>query len=96
MTEKTPLLSLVTTPDGHTVHLHGDLVGLQLLHRRIGHLIDRLSREECDHDHFRSPDWAGWDLSTSMLQSEKAAECEQVHHLKVFAWTNEWKEKNGL
>ena len=65
------LLSVVTTPEADTVYIHADRAGLEYLRDSITHLLDKLAKGEPDHDHFHSPDWAGWQLSTSMLPAEK-------------------------
>lgn len=91
-----PLLSVTTGPDGDLVTLHGDQAGLELLRDRLTALLDRLAAGECDHAHLRSPDWAGFELTTTMLDGERHQGHSPVHHLEVFAWTSEWRSKHGL
>ena len=90
------LLSVVTEPDGDVVYIHADRAGLEHLRKTVDRLIKRLEKGECDHDHLHSPDWAGSELSTSMLQQEKDAGCKSVHHVKIYSWNDEWKTKHGL
>lgn len=90
------LLSVVTGPDGDVVYIHADRAGLEHLRRAIDRLLKNLDKGETDHDHFHSPDWGGWDLTTSMLSSEKNEGCKTVHHVKIYSWDAEWKEKHEL
>ena len=90
------LLSVVTDPEGDVVYVHGDRAGLEYLRRAIDRLLQNLAEGKTDHDHFRSPDWAGSELTTSMLPSEKEAGCKTVHHVKIYSWNEEWKKKQGL
>lgn len=90
------LLSVATEPDGDVVYIHADRAGLEHLRAAIDRLLQNLAQGETDHDHFHSPDWGGWDLTTSMLQSEKASGCKTVHHIKIYSWDEEWKKKHGL
>src|SRR2546428_11060135 len=90
------LLSVVTEPEGDVVYIHADRAGLEYLRKSIDHLLDKLAKGHSDHDHFHSPDWGGWELSTSMLASEKDKGCKTVHHVKVYSWNEEWKKKSGL
>ena len=90
------LLSVVTDPDGDVVFIHGDRVGLEYLRSAIDRLILNLEAGKTDHDHLRSADWAGSELTASMLSSEKEAGCKTVHHVKIYSWDDEWKMKQGL
>jgi hypothetical protein len=90
------LLSVVTEPSGDVVYIHADMAGLEYLRDVIDRLLEKLAKGESDHDHFHSNDWAGWDLTTSMLASEKDTGCKTVHHVKIYSWNKEWKEKHGL
>jgi hypothetical protein len=90
------LLSVVTTPEGNVVYIHADRGGLETLRASIDHLLACLDQNDCGHDHLFSQDWAGWDLSTTMLEQEREAGCKTVHHIKIYAWDDEWKRKHGL
>jgi hypothetical protein len=90
------LLSVVTEPGGDVVYVHADLAGLQHLRKTVDRLIKKLEHGDCDHDHLHSPEWAGSELSTSMLPQEKETGCKPVHHVKLYAWSHEWKTKHGL
>ena len=91
MIGKPELFSVVANPEGDTVYVHADLSGLKKLRDSIGSMITKLEAGECDHDHLRSEDWAGNELTTTMLKSEKNKGCNQVHHVKLYAWNAEWK-----
>ena len=90
------LLSVVTEPAGDVVYIHADRPGLEFLRDAINRLLANLAKGKTDHDHFHSPDWGGWQLSTSMLASEKESGCKTVHHVKIYSWDEEWKKKSGL
>lgn len=96
MDEKATLLSVVTEPDGNVVYIHADLSGLMKLRESIDRMIGALKRGECDHDHLMSEDWAGYELTATILDSECTKGCRQVHHVKLYAWNDEWKAKHGL
>jgi len=98
MNEKPTLLSVVTEQDGDVVYIHAYLSGLTKLKQSIESMIRTLESGECTHDHLVSEDWAGYELTTSTLESERKRkkDCRQVHHVKLYAWTEEWKQKHGL
>lgn len=96
MAEPDYLLSVTTAATGDAVTIHGDRQGLELLREKIDVLLAGLVAGECDHRHLRSDAWAGFELSTSMLESERDAGHRIVHHLEVLAWTPDWKLKHGL
>lgn len=90
------LLSVVSGPEGNVVHIHADRGGLEHLRKAIDRLLKRLDEGETDHEHLHSPDWGGWDLTTSMVSSEKDDGYKTVHHIKVYGWDAEWKQKHRL
>jgi hypothetical protein len=90
------LLSVVTEPGGDVVYIHADHAGLEALRASIDRLLECFNQNDCHHEHLFSPDWAGWDLSTTMLEQEREAGCKTVHHIKIYAWDDEWKRKHGL
>jgi hypothetical protein len=90
------LLSVTTAKSGDVVTIHGDRAGLAVLRDRVNELLVKLEREECDHEHLRSPDWAGSELTTTMLADERQSGHSTVHHLELFAWSAEWRAKHGL
>jgi hypothetical protein len=90
------LLSVSSGSAGEVVTIHADRQGLEFLRSRLDALLESLDDGACDHEHFRSSDWAGFELTTSMLASERQAAHRSVHHLQVFVWTDEWKSKHAL
>lgn len=96
MEEGMNLLSLVADRDGDVVHLRADAGGLAVLISTLQKLQAGLARGQCEHDHLFSQEWAGSGLSTSMLAAEKDSGAKQIHHLKLYAWTPEWKLKHQL
>lgn len=90
------LLSVTAAASCDVVTIHGDRTGLVVLRDRINELLAKLDLDECDHEHLRTPDWAGFELSTSMLDGERISGHSTVHHLQLFAWTTEWRAKHGL
>jgi len=88
------LLSVVVEESGDVVHVHADKAGLAHLAEALEVLRASLERGECDHVHLKSNSWGGFDLTETRIDSESSA--EQVHHLEIFAWTPEWKEKHQL
>ncbi|MFI8735593.1 Imm32 family immunity protein [Ectopseudomonas toyotomiensis] len=96
MIEKPTLLSIATDPGGEVVHIHADLSSLKRLRSELERMIENLEQDQCDHTHLRPEDWAGYELTTSMLEAEKAAGFRQVHHLKISSWNDIWKIKNDL
>lgn len=99
MTEIEPpnyLLSVTSASGGDTVTIHADKEGLLALRARLDGLLAKLDRDDSDHEHLRSAEWAGFELTTSMLASERAHGHQTVHHVEIYAWSPEWKEHYGL
>jgi len=93
---KTFLLSVVTSSDGDIVYIHTDYAGLEKLSSVIDRLKEELRQGNSDHDHLFSEEWGGSDLTLSMLETEQRENCRQVHHVKIYSWTDEWIEKYHL
>lgn len=93
---KSYLLSVTASRDGDAVQIHANRAGLEELSRVVDRLRVKLEKGECDHDHLFTTDWGGGELTASMLDTEEGDECHQVHHVKIYSWTEEWKEKHGL
>lgn len=89
------LLSIVCD-GGEQMYIHADEGGLKHLATSLERLIASLQRGNCPHDHMFTSDWAGDELTSMMLSSERDAGCTQVKHLKIYGWTAEWKKKHGL
>ena len=90
------LLSFVTSKDGDVLYIHADQAGLDELGTVLQRLKSGLEEGECEHDHLFSQDWGGHGLTTSMLEQEGNDNCTQVHHVKLYAWTHQWKESHKL
>ena len=90
------MLSIVTDAAGDVVYVHGDLQGLEALEHAIAALRRQVENGECEDSHLFAPSWGGSDLTESMLLQEQSSGCKQVHHLKLYGWTDEWAHKHGL
>lgn len=90
------MLSVISNKDGDVVYIHADKVGLEQLAKSVERLQKHLRDDECEHDHFFSASWAGNELTETMLDEERHEGGHQVHHVKLYAWTDEWKNKHRL
>lgn len=90
------LLSVTSAATGDAVTIHADKAGLLALRARLDALLARLDQHTSDHDHLRSAEWAGFELTTSMLGSERTDGHRTVHHVEIYAWSPEWKERHRL
>lgn len=90
------LLSVTSASSGDAVTIHADKEGLLALRARVDVLLAKLDRDASDHEHLRSAEWAGFELTTSMLASERTHGHQTVHHVEIYAWSPEWKERHGL
>jgi hypothetical protein len=90
------LLSVTSASTGDTVTIHADKEGLLALRARLDSLLAKLDSDASDHEHLRSAEWAGFELTTSMLASERADGHQTVHHVEIYGWSPEWKDQHGL
>jgi hypothetical protein len=90
------MLSLVTDKDGDVVYLHADKSGLEQIQAVISRLLKHIEQDDCEHDHLFSESWGGNELTETMLDQERQSGCKQVHHLKVYGWTDEWAKMHEL
>lgn len=90
------LLSFTAGPEGDEVTIHGDREGLERLRTALDALIKGLDEGACEHDHLMSPTCAGNELTETMLGLERQAGHKTVHHVKLYAWTAEWRGQHGL
>lgn len=89
------LLSVVSNSDGDMVSIHLDLKGVENLIAELESLKDVLLKNENEHTHLFSEDWGGYHLTTTKLEHQEV-EVNQVHHVKIYAWNDEWKHKYKL
>ncbi len=90
------LLSFVTDKNGQ-LFIHADREGLEMLMRLgISSLQKALKSDKCEDAHFMSKSWGPGELSETILDTETQDGCVQIHHVKIYSWTGEWKKKHGL
>lgn len=65
-------------PESGEIQIHVDEEGLSLLTRSL----ERLRGDKSDHDHLRTPSWAGWELSEEVQGKGH----EIVHHVSIHFW----------
>lgn len=92
---KEHLLSIVTDEDGTQVFMHLDLAGVNYLLTELIQLKEELENNRCPHTHLFTREWGGEELTVTKL-SKQDDEKNQVHHLKMYGWNNEWKVKHKL
>jgi hypothetical protein len=90
------VLSAVAEPEGDVIYIHADAAGVAMLEKVVAHLKKGLGDGDCPHDHLMSLSWGGNELTESMLAQERAKGCKQVHHVKVYGWTDEWASRHEL
>jgi hypothetical protein len=90
------MISIVTSAEGDIVHVHADKQGLSLLERAVAQLRLSAEKGDCGHEHLFSASWGGRELSETALGEERLAGYRQVHHLKLFGWTDEWARRHEL
>lgn len=88
------VLSFATDTEGQ-VFVHANAEGLDHLIASLGRLRDRVKEGESDHDHFMTPSWGGNELTERTL-AESSKELATVHHVKIYAWPQEWVKKHQL
>lgn len=92
MTQEKHDLTLVA--DGNNqLCLHADAAGLDLLIQNLQRLRRRVAQGECVHDHMMTESWGDGALSET-IGCEK--ECQVIHHLKMYGWTDEGASRHGF
>lgn len=89
------LLSIATDEDGAQVSIHLDLAGVNYLLKELSLLKAQLEKNACPHTHLCTKEWGGGELTSSKL-SDQEDEKNQVHHLKIYGWSDEWKVRHKL
>ena len=89
------LLSFVTDGEGSYVAVHLDLAGADILIRELQAIRSQLEKNECPHTHLFSDVMGSDELTTTKLEGQEE-EMSQVHHVKIYGWNEEWKQKHNL
>jgi len=87
------LLTFVKDPNSDEIFMHIDVQGLDFLIGELQEIREGLVEDRFDHDHFFTPDWAGWQLSNIMPEFEKKAGSTLIHHLKIYGWSDGMKKQ---
>jgi hypothetical protein len=91
MKDAAHLLTFVRTKESELV-LHADAQGLSLLISALQSLKEKTEAGGSDHDHLKTSAWAG----TELTESRGSESGELIHHLKVYAWSEESAVKHGF
>lgn len=92
---KKHLLSFVTDENGEHVSIHADLAGVEFLISELEYIKEKLEANECPHSHLFTEEWGSDELSSTKLATQ-STEKNQVHHVKIYGWNDEWKVKHKL
>ena len=87
------LLTFELLKDLKQIEIHGDAEGLRLLARILDRLADQSEAGGQDHDHLKSSEWAGWELTTDLQSKDDSTQA--IHHVKVLAWPNAKGQENA-
>jgi hypothetical protein len=77
----------VETDNKGQVFVHADAEGLAALAASIERLSRQIAQGLSDHEHFMTPDWSGSELDNTLQTTDPG--WSVVHHLKIFAWSDE-------
>ncbi len=89
------LLSFVTDENGGQVVIHVDLAGVEFFIEELNRIKEKLEENDCPHTHLFTEERGGSELSNSKIVDQKD-ERNQVHHVKIYGWNEEWRRKNRL
>jgi len=89
------LFSVVSSEEGDQVFIHLDLDGVDYLINELNQIKIMLNENNCPHTNLFTKEWGGSELSSSKLLAQKD-EVNQVNHLKIYGWNDEWKRKHKL
>lgn len=82
---------------GDQIYVHADEAGLEQLSQTVQMLLRKVREVKCEHEHLVSDEWGGGGELTPRTPAQiQQPDCTPVHHVKIYAWTPEWKEKNVL
>jgi hypothetical protein len=84
---------VLVVEDSNQLFLHADAKGLDMLIKSLELLRSKIDQGECDHDHMMTESWGEGSL-TEDLGCETQGNI--IHHLKIYAWTEEWAKKHGF
>ena len=90
------LLSFATDESGGMVSIHADLAGVNLLLSELGRIRDRLVEDECPHTHLFTESAGGLDELAETKLANQPSEVNNVVHVKIYGWNEEWALKHGL
>ena len=77
---KDHLLSFEMDQKAGCLMIHGDAAGLQKLGDILARLINATKPDHFNHEHLKTPAWAGYELS------EENKGGEVLNHVKVYCW----------
>ena len=90
------LLSFVTDESGGMVSIHVDLAGANFLLSKLERIRDQLVEDDCPHTHlFTESAGVSGELTETKLGSQPN-ELNNVVHVKIYGWNEEWALKHGL
>jgi len=74
------MLTFERGDDDQSLVVHGDEQGLTLLRDTIDRLVRRTRPGHFDHQHMKTPDWGGNELSNERQGGEL------IHHVEIYCW----------
>ena len=74
------LLIFELEDDAETLSIHGDEAGLRGLQQAIARLVDGTKPGHFDHDHLKTPNWGGVELT------DESQGGTPIQHVKLYCW----------
>src|SRR5262249_7979485 len=90
------LLSFVTNATGEYVAIHLDLRGVGILIDELQNIKSSLEENECPDTHLFISKTHGYRELTGGKLAGQESEVNEVFHVKIYGWTEEWARKHGL
>ena len=94
--EPSEVLSVVASDEGNELSVHMTLAGLDTLIAHLSLLRRSFDKEGDTHSHLMSESWGVGDLTETMLVQERDSGASQVHHVKLYLWSEHWARNHGL